>query len=51
MVVEGKYGGYVLKDMNMIQDLEVEQGKKNQVVALTAILTEGTLPKIELIII
>jgi hypothetical protein len=37
--------------MNMIQDLEVEQGKKNQVVALTAILTEGTLPKIELIII
>ena len=32
----------------MIQDLEVEQGKKNQVVALTVILTEGTLPKIEL---
>ena len=37
MVVEVKYGGYVLKDMNMIQDLEAEQGKKIQVVVLIVV--------------
>jgi hypothetical protein len=48
MPVIRKFGGYVLRGILMMHQFQREQGKTNQLVAHTAIMTEGTLPKIYL---